>query len=141
MYTNNTSFPVSLVVGNDVLLVQPGQSVSDSGVISNPSAAGFRLGQFASPETFGQTLTEWVNGEDYQALSLTRDANDLVTSATIRWPDDSTGVLTTTNYNAVLGVYDGFTLTHVRSGYTVTQPPVIRNANGAVITKPPLEVQ
>ena len=86
------------------------------------------------------TLIEWTQGKDYEPLIITRDGEGRVTTMTVKWPDESDGVYTATNYNATHEVYDGFTITHVDSSQTITQAAVTRNVEGAVIIKPELSV-
>lgn len=85
-------------------------------------------------------LTEWTQGKDYEPLIITRDSEGRVTTMTVKWPDESSGNYTATDYNATHEVYDGFFVTHADSGKTVTQSAVTRNAEGAVIIKPALSV-
>lgn len=84
-------------------------------------------------------LRQWTQAEAYEPTAITRNADGLVTSATVKWPDGSAGTLTATNYNATHGVYDGFTITHA-TGKTITQSAVTRDNNGAVTVKPALTV-
>lgn len=87
-----------------------------------------------------QTLIEWTQAEAYEPTNITRDANGLTSSAVVRWPDGSAGLLTCTNYNATYFAYDGFNVTHSASGKKVTQDPVTRDAYGNVTVKPALAV-
>ncbi|OWL95087.1 hypothetical protein CBQ26_13630 [Deinococcus indicus] len=84
-------------------------------------------------------LRQWTQAEAYEPTTITRNSDGLVTTATVTWPDGSTGTLTATNYNATHSVYDGFTVTHA-SGKTVTQAAVTRDSSGAVTAKPALVV-
>lgn len=88
----------------------------------------------------GITLKDWAQGECYEATALTRDANDAVTTATVKWPDGSAGTFTATTINATWNTVDAYTVSHTSSGLTVTQAAVTRNANGAVTVKPALTV-
>ena len=83
-------------------------------------------------------LLEWVKGENFQLLSITRDSLGVITSATVKFPDGATGNLTMTNYNSTFLTYDGFNITHSISSKTITQGAVTRNSLGAVITVPQL---
>ena len=74
--------------------------------------------------------------------SITRDANDAVTSATVVWPDGVSGTFTATTVSVAFpGAVDAYTVTYgspvIR---TYTQPAMTRNANGAVISRPALVV-
>lgn len=86
------------------------------------------------------TLLEWVKGENYQVLSITRDSLGVISSATCKFPDGSNGNLTMTNYNSLWLAYDGFNVTHTNSGKTVTQNSVTRDSFGSIITIPQLVI-
>lgn len=85
-------------------------------------------------------LVLWTAGKNYEPQIITRDSEDRVTSMTVLWPDNSTGVYTATDYNVIHETYDGFTITHLLSVKTVTQSAVTRNLEGAIITKPAITV-
>lgn len=71
----------------------------------------------------------------------TLDANDVVTSSPVTWPDGVSGVFSATTVNATYKCVDAYTVTYVGSTTkTVTQTAVTRNGNGEVTTRPPLTV-
>ena len=90
--------------------------------------------------TQDQMLTEWTQGKDYQPIDINYDVDGNVTDAVVKWPDDSAGFLTMTNWNATHETWDGYNITHTDSGKTVTQAAVTRNSEGAITYKPPLVV-
>jgi hypothetical protein len=140
MFKNDSNIPVTYVINGDVITVKPGQQVADNGDLSFPTIQQAALAARVTPLTIGQQLAEWATGDDYQVLTTVRNADGVVTSATVRWPDDSPGTLNAVGYNSTFGVYDSFTITHDLSLNTVTQPTVTRDANGAVINKPAVVV-
>lgn len=87
-----------------------------------------------------QTLKMWTEGEAYEATSITRDSDGVVTTATVAWPDGSAGTFTTTTKNTTWLAVDAYTITHADSGKTVTQAAVTRDSDGLVTTKPALTV-
>jgi hypothetical protein len=87
-----------------------------------------------------QTLAAWATGEAFELTAVTRDSNDVVTSATVKWPDGSGGLFTATAVNATWHLVDAYTITHTASGMTVTQAAMTRNSTGAVTAKPALTV-
>jgi len=95
---------------------------------------------YAGVPIVNQQLVEWAHGKDYQPIVITRDAEDIITSMTVQWPDGSGGTFTSTDWNATHECYDGYTITHTASGQTVTQAAVTRNTEGAIINKPLLTV-
>jgi hypothetical protein len=90
--------------------------------------------------TLDQTLAEWTEGIAYQLLSITRDSNGIITGATIKWPDGSSGVFTSTIIDSSFYAINAYTITHVASGKTITQPGVTRDTLGNIITKPDLTI-
>lgn len=97
-------------------------------------------GVFGGSRVTTQTLKMWTEGEAYEATSITRDSDGVVTTATVAWPDGSAGTFTTTTKNTTWLAVDAFTVTHTDSGKTVTQAAVTRNSAGEVTTKPALTV-
>lgn len=85
-------------------------------------------------------LIGWAAGESYILTSATRDADDVITSATVRWPDGSAGVFTATAIDDEFSAINAYTVTHAASGKTVTQPAVTRNSSGAVTAQPNITV-
>ena len=69
--------------------------------------------------------------------AVTRNASEAATSATVAWPDGTTGTYTATVLSALFpGAVDSYTVTY--SGHTVTQPQITRDASGSVIAQPAL---
>lgn len=86
-------------------------------------------------------LKEWANAEAYEPSGpITRDVNDVPTTFAVVWPDGSTGVFTTVSNDVATGAINAYTITHIDSGKTVTQPAVTRDTSGAVTSKPLLTV-
>lgn len=100
------------------------------------SVAGLLGGSFVT----AQTLKQWTEAESYEATSITRNSDGVVTTATVKWPDGSAGTFTTDAINATWVGIDAYHITHAASGKTVTQAAYTRNSDGDVITKPPLTV-
>ena len=85
-------------------------------------------------------LKAWSAGNCYTLTSATRDSDGVITTATVSWPDGSSGTFTTTSKNAIWLVIDSYTITHVDSGLTATQPLVTRDANGNIVAQPAITV-
>lgn len=67
--------------------------------------------------------------------AITRDATGAAISASIVWPDGTTGTYTATVVSTAFpGSVDAYTLTY--GAHTFTQPAVTRDANGAVTIRP-----
>jgi hypothetical protein len=86
------------------------------------------------------SLKYWTQGKCYEPLTIGYDIDGNVLTAGVKWPDGNSGVLTMTDWNSDEEVYDGYNVTHVLSGKTITQAAVTRNEDGMIIIKPPLSV-
>lgn len=86
----------------------------------------------------------WALAQAFRLVSATRDSNDAITTASVVWPDGSTGTFTTdTASSAFPGAIDAYHVTYVNvttGTKTVTQTAVTRNGNGAVTAQPALTV-
>lgn len=119
-----------------------------TGAAANASTVNSPLGQLDQAITnlgggTGVTdalLKEWVEGGDYELTAITRDSDNVVTTATAKFPDGSAGTFTTVTKNTTWLAIDAYTVSHTDSGKTVTQSAVTRNNAGAITTKPALTV-
>ena len=89
-------------------------------------------------------LVAWTNAVSYTLPTITRDSNEAITTATVVWPDGSTGVFTTLVASVSFpGAVDSYQITYIPSSgatKTVTQPTVTRDAAGAVTAQPLLVI-
>lgn len=85
-------------------------------------------------------LRAWAASNAFTITSATRDADGVITTATISWPDGSSGTFTRTVKNPTYLTIDAFTVTHAASGKTITQATVTRDANGNVTAQPALTI-
>ncbi|GAA4845419.1 hypothetical protein GCM10023201_40800 [Actinomycetospora corticicola] len=89
-------------------------------------------------------LLAWTYAQAFRLVSATRDANSAITTASVVWPDGSTGTFTTTTASSAFpGAIDAYTVTYVPASgasKTVTQPAVTRDSAGAVTAQPALTV-
>lgn len=83
-------------------------------------------------------LLEIAASEGYQIVAAAYDDDGVVTTATVLWPDGSSGAFTTVTKNTDFLTVDAYTLTHENSGKTVTQSTVSRNSDGQITIKPAL---
>lgn len=104
------------------------------------TALASHLSELSGAGVSDETLKDWVAGEAYQLTAITRNANEVPTTATVLWPDATAGTFTSTVINVSFPAVDAFTVSHTASGKTVTQPTVTRNSAGAVTVKPALTV-
>jgi hypothetical protein len=85
-------------------------------------------------------LTAWAESGSYEVTTATYDADNVITTATVKWPDGSTGTFTTTSKGLEWLSVDAYTVTHMTSSQTVTQTTITRDSNGNIIVKPELTV-
>ena len=91
-------------------------------------------------QSLAQQLAGWTESGAYEATAITFDADQVVTTATVAWPDGSAGTFTTVTKNTTWSAVDAYTISHTDSGLTVVQDAVTRDADGNVTTKPALTV-
>jgi hypothetical protein len=70
--------------------------------------------------------------------SITRNSNDVVTSAAVVWPDGTTGTFTTDTINSTFQAIDAYHITYGATTYY--QDTITRNANGAATNVPAIRV-
>lgn len=92
--------------------------------------------------TQDELLLSWAYAQTFQLVSATRDANGAITTATVKWPDGTSGVFTTDTANTEFpGAIDAWHATYLdTTTKTVTQPAVTRDANGAVTAQPAITI-
>jgi hypothetical protein len=86
------------------------------------------------------TLKEWTESGAYELTSAMFDADNVITVATVKWPDGSAGTFATATKNMTWLAIDAYTISHTASGKTVTQADITRDANGNITAKPALTV-
>lgn len=86
-----------------------------------------------------QLLKDWTAAESYRPARESWNGTTFI-AVNVTWPDGSAGVFTPTVINSTFLEIDAFTVTHVASGKTVTQPAFTRDANGIVTNAPALTV-
>lgn len=86
-------------------------------------------------------LFAWTNSRSAQLLEITRDADEVIVTATVRWPDGKSGIFTTLAKGANNTV-DAFSMTWngPGAGKIITQPLIERTASGAALSVPPLVI-
>jgi hypothetical protein len=87
-----------------------------------------------------QALMAWTLSGAFALSSVVRDANEMLVSAVVQWPNSQTGTYTTlVASTAFLGTVDSFKVTYQYGAgavRTITQPTVTRDASGSVTTRP-----
>jgi hypothetical protein len=91
---------------------------------------------------FDQVLKGWAVAGSYEMTAITYNVTypTVIASATVKWPDGSAGVLTVTAFSTTWLEETAYTITHVGSGLTVTQPAVTMDAYGQITVKPALTI-
>jgi hypothetical protein len=104
----------------------------------------FWLVQSQSEAITNEKLTTWTNSGSYSLTGITRDSNEAITTATIVWPDGSTGVFTSDTLSTDYpGAIDAYHVTYVPASgptKTITQSLLTRDASGAVTAQPILTI-
>jgi hypothetical protein len=81
-----------------------------------------------------ERLIAWTLAEAWSFTSITRDGDGVISSASIRWPDNVVGTLTRTAKDTTWQVMTSFTVTY--NALTVTQPAITLDGNGNLSTRP-----
>jgi len=83
-------------------------------------------------------ILNWAYVQSFAVISATRNANNVITTASIIWPNGATGMFTTDTINTTFNAIDAWHATHILDAVTktVTQTAVTRNASGAVTAQP-----
>lgn len=88
-----------------------------------------------------QTLKAWAYSQSFALISATRNSNDVITTANVKWPDGTSGVFTSTTINSTFNTIDAWSATYLGSTTkTITQSAVTRNLNGAVNVQPEITI-
>lgn len=91
-------------------------------------------------EVSDEVLKAWTEGECYQMTLITWDSDNVISGASVVWPDGSAGTFTRTTKNSTWLAVDAYTITHTDSGQTVTQAAVTRDGDGNITAKPALTI-
>jgi hypothetical protein len=85
---------------------------------------------------------QWLlaNLPSIQYTAITRDSDNVVSSATVVWPDGSSGTFTRTAKNATFLTVDAYTVTHTASSHTLTQGAVTRDSFGNITSQPAITI-
>jgi len=87
-----------------------------------------------------EKLRAWTLSGAYSLTSATRDVDGVITTATVSWPDGSSGTFTTTTKNTTFLTVDAYTVTHTGFSRTATQPAVTRDSGGNVTAQPAITI-
>lgn len=96
----------------------------------------------AMSATNWNALIGWAQAGAYTLTSVTYDSTytSAISTASVKWPDGSSGTFTATTINTTFGTVDAYTITHTGSGKTLTQAAVTRNNDGLITAQPALTV-
>lgn len=87
-----------------------------------------------------QLIIGWAAARAFTLNTATYNVNGVLTSATVTWPDGSTGSYLTNTIDSIFNVPNSWTITHANSGLTVSQPLITRNSNGNITNQPALTI-
>lgn len=105
----------------------------NSGVIFQPSGGSGPNG--IDELTLSQAIYQWTVAGAFELISdFTYDSDDVLTGATVTWPDGSSGTYTTLTVDSEHLVPSSFTVSHTNGGLTATQGLIVRNDAGNIVT-------
>lgn len=119
-----------------------GGTVDDTGYSAKKYSQDAAASAASAANAAAYELMTWSYNQSFQLVSATRDANGAIVTATIKWPDGTSGVFATdVASTAFPGAIDAWHATYLGSTTkTITQPAVTRDANGAVTAQPAITI-
>ncbi len=82
------------------------------------------------------TWIGWALSSAYRMRNIVLDANSIIITANVDYPDGTTGAYASQVRNATFKCVDAYTVTNTTLGRTLTQPAVTRNSNGVITSQP-----
>jgi hypothetical protein len=83
----------------------------------------------------------WAMAEAFNITVPAYDADGVLASGPVIWPDGTPGQFNTTLPNVLFAVPDAYTVTYVQANtFTVTQPAVTRNTDGIITVLPAMTI-
>lgn len=82
-------------------------------------------------------IASWFNSQSYTITSVQMTDAGVITNATLRWPDGSSGSYTVTEVDYVWNAPNAWEYSHAITGKTFTQAAVTRSAINGVVTHVP----
>jgi hypothetical protein len=122
-------YDVQLDVGGTIITVARGSfTVEGDAYDGGGGGMGFPTTELSN------RLIAWTLAQAWSYTSITRDADGVITTASIRWPDNTSGTLTRTAKNLSYLVMTGFSVSY--NALTVTQPVISLDTNGRIAVRP-----
>ena len=127
--------------GGSVAISSPRNTILVGGSSSSPTLDVGSSVATGTPPASAWQLIQWTLVQNFTLLSATRNTSEVITTASVLWPDGATGTFTPTTINATFNTIDAFTITYVWTNagggtHTITQTAVTRDASGAVTAQP-----
>lgn len=142
LYYNGTNFILTGSTQNtDTTYSVPSQAEAEAGTSTTARAFSAQRVKQASVKAAAR-FVQWAKVPDSIITgTITRNANDVVTSAGVVWPDGATGTFTTDTIGT-LNTIDAYHISYSdgTSTLTFTQPLITRNANGLATNVPAIVV-
>jgi hypothetical protein len=106
------------------------------------AAAAAALSAAAAAAAAAFKLQTWALTQAFSVTAATRNSDGAITTASIVWPDGTTGTYTADTLSAAFpGATDAWHATYNSvPAKTATQPAVTRDGNGAVIAQPAITI-
>jgi hypothetical protein len=113
---------------------------SAAGVSAHDSSGSAHSGLVPTAQN---QLIAWMAGGVYRSVSsgsYSGTYTDALVSANVTWMDGSAGAYSSGSINSTHGKVVSFSVTHVNSGVTFTQPAMTLDINGNPVTVPAITV-
>ena len=109
------------------------------GAVANDRTGDVLRTAFGKVNTLArQIIIGWADAGNYSG-TFGYDSDGAPETTAITWPDGSAGVYTPTVKNTTdPSLVDAYTITHVDSALTITQPEVTRDEDGRISVQPAL---
>src|SRR5260370_10531712 len=109
-----------------------------SSVLTTVKATISQIRDYLNSLYLNQRLLQWTYSGGYLLTSVVRDTNDAASTATVLWPDGTTGNYTTdVASTAFPGAIDAYHITYNgTTTKTMNQPTVTRHANDGMSIQP-----
>lgn len=139
----NTSTPLEPIGGKLVVDrngVASGTDSSPTITVGSSGSVTYSVTSTLPYSTLFKSLAKSL--EELIVGTITRDSNGAATSASVEWPDGTTGTYTATTVSTLFpGAVDAYTVTYAGSTtVTYTQSALTRDTNGSVIYRPAMTI-
>ncbi len=143
LLTNDSTNKLIVNGSARIMSTPPGTPGTDSVLVKSSTGQVRAIGPVFAARRMD--VTAWAYSSAFAVLSATRNGDEAIITASVQWPDGSTGTFTTDTFSSSFpGAIDAYHVTYVPIGggttLTLTQNLLTRDAAGAVTAQPALVV-